>query len=745
MSKLFIKFLIISLILTGSGFNFVEVKAIEKNLEYVQGEFLVKFFNDSEIYKISTTPDADIYETIEKYESLDVVEFIEPNFKVELSAFPNDPDYNLQWYLNTIKIKDAWSKELIVRQEEGLSSKAVIAVLDSGVDLDHPDLESKIWKNKGEIFNNEQDDDGNGFVDDYFGWDFIDSDDDPGPSFGAVFNEQAVKHGTLVAGVAAAVTNNAQGIAGVGWFAEIMPLRVLDSDGSGDVFSVVNAINYAINNGADVINMSFVGSGFSRSLSNAIQNAYNNNIVVVAAAGNTDPGVNGNNLDIEKAYPVCYDTDTENMVIGVASVGHNFVKSNFSNYGNCIDLVAPGEHFWTTQVFEPGREGFSSYYDGFWSGTSLSAPLVSGTAAMIKSLRPGFSAGEIRDFIISNTDSIDTYNPDFAGQLGSGILNVSRTIDSVLSEKAPVVKGSSNSYIVAGLGSGSFPQIKIMTTDGNVFKEFFAYSPSFTGDINVAVGDLEGNGVEEIVTGAGPGGGPHVRVFDINGFVQRQFFAYSSSFRGGVNIAVADVLGDGGDEIITGPGPGEKPEVKIFDNNGNLVSSFLAYSEGFTGGVSVAAGDFNHDGKAEIVTGAGPGGGPHVRIFDSQGNVISQFFAFNEIFRGGVNVTAGDLHTDGQDEIIIAPASKSLPTVKVFTYRGFQIASILAFESDYFGGVNISTKDLDGNGAKDIIVGRSRGFDSLVKAFNINGQVISEFFAHNKYYNGGARTAGITN
>lgn len=743
MNKLVIKFLIISLILAGSGFNFIEVKAIEKDLEYVQGEFLVKFFDNPEVYKISTTPDADIYKTIEKYESLDVVEFIEPNFKVELSAFPNDPDYNLQWYLNTIKAKGAWSKELIIRQEEGISSKAVIAILDSGVDLDHPDLESKIWKNKGEILNNERDDDGNGFVDDYFGWDFIDSDDDPGPSFGAGFNEQAVKHGTLVAGVAAAVTNNAQGIAGVGWFAEIMPLRVLDSDGSGDVFSVVNAINYAINNGADVINMSFVGSGFSRSLSNAIQNAYNNNIVVVAAAGNTDPGVNGNNLNIEKAYPVCYDTDTENMVIGVASVGHNFVKSNFSNYGECIDLVAPGEHFWTTQVFEPGRDGFSSYYDGFWSGTSLSAPLVSGTAAMIKALRPGFSAGEIRDFIISSTEPIDPYNPDFVGQLGTGILNTEKALDSALSKKAPVVARSSNTYVVAGLGVGSFPQLKIMTIDGKVYKEFFAYSPSFTGEVNVAVGDLDGNGVEEIITGAGKGGGPHIRVFNVEGLVQQQFFAYDSSFRGGVNVAVGDVVGDGGDEIITGPGPGGKPEVKIFDKKGNLISSFLAYGEGFTGGVSVAVGDFNHDGKAEIVTGAGPGGGPHVRIFDYKGNVISQFFAFNEIFRGGVNVAAGDLHTDGQDEIIVAPASKSLPTVKVFTYKGFEISSILAFESDYFGGVHVGVKDLDGDGANDIIAGRSRGGDSLVKSFNINGKIIAEFFAHNSSYRGGIRTAGI--
>lgn len=736
---------IFSLILAGSGFGFYPqtAEAFEQNdFEHVQGEFLVKFKNNSEIYKFNTEKNYDIYDIVEKYQNLETVEFIEPNFKVKAAAFPNDPDFSLQWYLNAIKAKDAWSKELFIRESEGINSRSVIAILDTGVDLDHPDLAAKIWSNPDESPNG-VDDDNNGYIDDLNGWDFALNDNDPDASFDDGYNPEAVNHGTLVAGVAAAVVNNNQGISGVSWFSDIMPLRVLDSTGSGDIFSVIQAINYAADNGADVINMSFVGSGFSQSLSDTIARAYDKDIVIVAAAGNTNPEVNGINLNEEKAYPVCYDGEGENRVLGIASVGNDLNKSRFSNYGSCIDLVAPGESFWTTQVFQTGVSGFTKYYDGFWSGTSLSAPLVSGAAGLIKALRPGFSNQDIQEFIINTASEVDTFNQDYQGQLGSGMLNVVAALEAALQEKAPVAGRNLTDYIVAGLGSGSFPQIKVLRTDGSVYKEFFAYSPHFTGEINVAVGDIDLDGKEEIVTGAGFGGGPHVRIFNVDGIVEGQFFAYGSSFRGGVNIAVADVTGDGADEIITGPGRGEKPVVKIFNRSGEVIASFLAYAEGFTGGVNVAAGDFNHDGKAEIVVGAGAGGGPHVRVFDHAGNVISQFFAFNQIFNGGVKVAAGDLHSDGQAEIIVSPESKSVPTVKVFNYRGGLLSSLLAFESSYFGGVNVAVKDLEGDSVGEIIVGRSVGNDSAVKAFDIKGNIKSEFFAHNQSYRGGVRPAGI--
>ncbi|PIT93546.1 hypothetical protein COU00_03800 [Candidatus Falkowbacteria bacterium CG10_big_fil_rev_8_21_14_0_10_43_11] len=156
----------------------------------------------------------------------------------------------------------------------------------------------------------------------------------------------------------------------------------------------------------------------------------------------------------------------------------------------------------------------------------------------------------------------------------------------------------------------------------------------------MAAADLNFDGRDEIITGAGPGGGPHVRIFDQTGKVMGQFFAYNKNFRGGVSVAAGDVDGDGRDEIITGAGPGGGPHVRIFDRKGKVKEQFFAYNKNFRGGVNVAAADLNFDGRDEIITGAGPGGGPHVRIFSKTGVILNEFFGYDQNFRGGVNVSA---------------------------------------------------------------------------------------------------------
>ena len=145
---------------------------------------------------------------------------------------------------------------------------------------------------------------------------------------------------------------------------------------------------------------------------------------------------------------------------------------------------------------------------------------------------------------------------------------------------------------------------------------------------SVAAGDVTGDGVAEIITGAGPGGGPHVRAFSLAGGVVTEvasFYAYDPAFPGGVSVAAADVTGDGVAEIITGAGPGGGPHVRAFSLAGGVVTevaSFFAYDPAFPGGVTVAAADLTGDGVAEIITGAGPGGGPHVRVFDVSGVTV---------------------------------------------------------------------------------------------------------------------------
>lgn len=739
------RFFLASLILTSLFFCFIyRVNAQTSSINYRQGELLVKFRSSNELYKLKVSTDTNIEALISKYQSDPDVEYIEPNYIFSATAFPSDPDMTLQWYLTAINDPSFWSKDLLLREQEGNNHTSVIAVLDTGVYLDHPDLKAKIWTNRAERVNDNTDNDGNGFVDDIHGWDFVDNDPDPDPTFDGAYVNDAVKHGTIVAGIAAATTNNSLGIAGTSWFAQIMPLRVLDSSGNGDVYAVVKAVDYAINNGADVINMSFVGSTPSQPLLDAIKRAYARNVLVVAAAGNTNQDINGQNLDEAKSYPVCYDGDVgENMVIGVASVGRQLIKSPFSSYGSCIDISAPGEDIYSTQVYQPSISGFDKYYDGFWSGTSLSAPQVSGVIAALRALRPNFSAATLRDIILGSAKDLNSYNPLYQGKLGAGLLDAGKAFDLAVSQKIPIAKGGQNNYIVAGYGNASFPQIKVIKTDGSIFKSFFAYSPHFTGPINVAAGDVNGDGIEDIVTAAGFGGGPHIRVFNINGQVLAQFFAYDASTRGGAYLAVGDVNGDGIDEIVTGAGKGMRPEVKVFNYQGKLLDHFMAYAPSFYGGVKVALGDVNKDGKSEIITGAGAGGGPHVRIFDEHGGVISQFFAFNQDFRGGVSVGAGDVNGDGIADVVVGAGVGTVPTVRVFNYNGIMLNSFFAFQSDFLKGINVAVQDIDNNGLGDILVGQDIGGNDQVKIFNWQGDLKFDIPVQSNNYRGGIRPTVI--
>ncbi|HLD18341.1 MAG TPA: putative glycoside hydrolase [Patescibacteria group bacterium] len=197
-------------------------------------------------------------------------------------------------------------------------------------------------------------------------------------------------------------------------------------------------------------------------------------------------------------------------------------------------------------------------------------------------------------------------------------------------------------------------EVSIYASDGKKKSSFQPYGSSYRQGINLAVGDLENDGKMEIVTGTKKGGGPQVRIFDRDGkLVHAGFFAYDEKFRGGVQVAIGDTSGDGINEIVVGAGVGGGPHVRIFNRDGKLLNpGFFAYDEKFRGGVQVALGDVNSDGKDEIITGPGPGGGPHVRIFTGNGSLLTQFFASDASERNGIDVAAADLDGDGNVEVI---------------------------------------------------------------------------------------------
>lgn len=196
--------------------------------------------------------------------------------------------------------------------------------------------------------------------------------------------------------------------------------------------------------------------------------------------------------------------------------------------------------------------------------------------------------------------------------------------------------------------------VTVYANDGSVRARFAPYTDAYRLGVNIAIGDIENDGSVEIVTGTENGGGPQIRIFNGDGnLIHPGFFAYDTAFRGGVNVAIGDLNGDDVNEIIAGAGVGGGPHVRVFNKDGRVINpGFFAYDPAFRGGVNVAAGDVDGDGIDDIVTGPGSGGGPHVRVFDRDGNMRSQFFAFDATGTDGIEIAAADLDGDGKAEVI---------------------------------------------------------------------------------------------
>ena len=246
--------------------------------------------------------------------------------------------------------------------------------------------------------------------------------------------------------------------------------------------------------------------------------------------------------------------------------------------------------------------------------------------------------------------------------------------------------------------------------------------PGFTGVINTATGSFSNNGIAYTVAAAGPGGGPAIAIVNTQtGEVTKSFFAYNPAFSGGVTIALADFNNDGVLDLVTGAGPGGGPQVNIFDgSNFSLIKSFFAFDSNFRGGVNVGAGDINQDGSMDIVVAAGAGGGPEVRVFNGATlAVISQWYAYESSFSGGVTVAVGDLGDDGVFEVVTGAGSGGSPLVKVFNANtGAFITQLLAYADSFKGGISVGINDGDGNGTLDIITGAGPGGGPQVNAFD---------------------------
>lgn len=721
-----------------SPMTFAEEDSNSAALE--ERDILVKLRDKQKVYALSPFAGMSGEELIKSFTNNPWVEYAEVDASYQASRIPNDPEYSRLWYLPQINAPSAW--DVTTGSED-----VIVAVLDTGVDLDHPDLKENIWNNFLEIPGNGLDDDKNGYIDDVRGWNFVDGTNDPSPQFGIGANATGINHGTLVSGIIGAVGDNSTLGTGVAWKVRIMPLRVLDSKGTGNASTVEYAIDYAVRNGAKILNLSFVGTERSITLDRAIERAYNAGVLVVVAAGNNSTnGTNGIDMDANPVYPACSDGPAgENWVLAVAALDTLDQKLAFSNYGNCVDLVAPGLGIFNTTYHDLNSADYQTPFGGPWRGTSMAAPQVAGAAALVAAFDVSFSNKEIRDLLLSNSIPVDAVNPNFRGKLGAGkpdiaaalrAGNTTRTKEGVRVS----VPSSEPKYIVAPL-SGVAPEVRVLARDGEVERSFMAYAPSFRGGVSIAVGDLDGDGFNEIVTGAGPGGGPHIRIFSNDGSPMSSFFAFETAYRGGVRVATADINGDGIDEIVVASGRGREAEIRIFNREGTLITRFFAFGRKFRNPFSVASGDTDGNGNDEIIVSAGPGGGPHVQVFTGDGELRNEFFAYERSFTGGVEVTTLDFDGDKKYEIAAAPAGGRARNIKIFSGSGAVIFEFQAYLNRQTVGLRLAAFDFDNDEKEEIITTQGVGGEPILRVFTPQGLIFSEIMAFSKDMKSGVNAA----
>lgn len=305
----------------------------------------------------------------------------------------------------------------------------------------------------------------------------------------------------------------------------------------------------------------------------------------------------------------------------------------------------------------------------------------------------------------------------------------------------------STAYLVTGTQIGAPNVIVYSAQTRAVVANFFAYDPRFNGGVRVATGDVSGDGIPDIITAPGPGGGPDIHVYDgKNGNMIRQFFAYDPRFAGGQFVTAGDVNGDSFADIIIGADQSGGPNVIVFSGkDGSVLYNFFAYDPRFIGGVRVAVGDVNGDGKDDIIAGAGAGGGPNVSIFSgANGSLLNSFFAYDPRFNLGIFVAAGDVNGDGKADVITGAGAGGGPNVSVFDgASGRMIQSFFAYDPRFVGGVRVGAVDRNGDGKADIVTTTGNGGGPDVRSFNgLNATLIDSFFAYNPLFAGGVFIGG---
>jgi hypothetical protein len=288
--------------------------------------------------------------------------------------------------------------------------------------------------------------------------------------------------------------------------------------------------------------------------------------------------------------------------------------------------------------------------------------------------------------------------------------------------------------------------VSVWESDFTSRERFEAFDASHKFGGNLASYDLDGDGSAELIIGAGEGSKPRVKIFSQDGKLIASFLAYPETFLGGVRVAAGDLNRDGKAEIVTSPGPGMEPLVRIFDKDGkySVPNGFHAYAPGFGGGVHVAVGDVNGDGKDEIVTTPGPGGGPHVRVFNEAMTPIADAFAFHGDMKDGI--TPAIIRTPTGSEIVIGVESWSEPIVKRMVVRDGVLHAVhefLAFDREWKHGVTVKAVDVNGDGYDEIAAHGNGGGVPELRILSKEGTILGKYMIHDPSYRGGLSVTQI--
>lgn len=631
-----------------------------------------------------------------------------------LAKVPNDPNLK-QWSYTDVNVENAWDITTGSRS-------VVVAVIDNGFDTYHPDLVGNVWHNPGEIEGNGIDDDQNGYIDDIVGWNFVPTDtnkdgvideretkgnNDPRPDVSALSDRDKQRnvysHGTVIAGIIGARGNNGVLGTGINWQIQLMNIKVVGNEGSGEAAPVPEAIHYAVDNGADIINISMVSDEHRSEMTEAINYAYSKGVALVAAAGNES-----RSLVSEPRYPVCSDTETGiNKVLGVSAIDESHRLAPFSNYGiPCIDLTAPGVNISSIVRTEPNL-GLTEQYRDHWNGTSFAAPFVTGAAALVKSVQPAWGASQIYEALLASTHKTPPEDElAYQTTYGAGLLQIDKAVkyafdripkivalkdilffqgnDTTVrglknaAEKISVPVSLKAAYDITSFGKDENKKYAAVVPDGegvrviiynSTWQENASWKIDMHGPVYLLLANIQGDSIPEVVVSPRY---PSQELFRVYGLEGNELGRYTASERPRKSF-VATRASDGETTtpiyVLT---VGQKSSTVYRFDTPTTVSSQVTLP-GIRSSYGFAVVDTDTDGKEEYILVRASLDKLWLRHFGSDGSLLNTFEVYpNTESLTSLEMISGDYDGDKKDDIILTSRTGSMP-ISVWNGEGKKI------------------------------------------------------------------------